>query len=146
MVRFRENKWQPHIALLTRTQVLPMAMGGKTFIQKTRHIHPEQLRQYQGEIGRLLLEDYSIETATPNPNRVSSFHISTHFYNTYGDVDQIVASIREVMARRREIVEPPKGEWTNVGARRHMPWYRRCYVNSRMGKSETIGAQRVAPD
>lgn len=57
-----------------------------------------------GEIGRILFEDYSIETAMTRPNGTLSFRISTHFYNNYDDIDKFIASIQEIIKTRKEIL------------------------------------------
>lgn len=56
-----------------------------------------------GELARILLEKYQIETALPHPNGIPSFRISTHFYNNHHDVDRLIDAIREVIASRDEV-------------------------------------------
>jgi len=54
-----------------------------------------------GAISGRLWNDYQIETSCTNVDGVTGFRISTHFYNSYEDVDRFIDAVQEVFSQIR---------------------------------------------
>ena len=52
-----------------------------------------------GKISGCLWNDYQIETSCTNVDGVTGFRISTHFYNSYEDVDRFVGAVQEILSQ-----------------------------------------------
>lgn len=56
-----------------------------------------------GKVCQILWEDYKIEVTANSANDLQFFRVSTHFYDSYDDVDRFIDSVNEVIKTREEV-------------------------------------------
>lgn len=83
---------------------IPMDAGMSGFITSFT-IEGINLRQ----VIKHLWEDYRIEAAVTGVNGIQTFRISTHFYNSYDDLDRFVDAVKEIIATKRDVWEKDEG-------------------------------------
>ena len=56
-----------------------------------------------GKVVNYLWQDYQIQVVSLDAGGIPVFRISTHLYNSYGDIDKFVAALVEVISTRADI-------------------------------------------
>ena len=62
------------------------------------------------KIRQIMWDDYKIQIASTRAGARSVFRISTHFYDSYEDIDRFIDALKEVIATREDVVIDPSQE------------------------------------